>query len=207
MRKTILLAAAALLVLPWAVTEAQREQERGEQEQHARAGVQQEQQGVRSSAEERFSGTFELAGSRQQAQARVNRAIDEAVANMSWFQRGFARTRLREKNPVRDMTRIEVGDGNVTIEYGDATYTTPEGQWRTVTATGEQVRLLQQVVGDRIYQTFRTDDGEKLTVYSVSDDGRQLTLDITVSSPQLPVPLRYELDYRRTDGAPAVAAR
>lgn len=206
MRKTILLAAAALLVVPWAVTEAQREQQRGE-EQHARAGVQQEELGVRSSAEERLSGTFELAGSRQQAQARVNRAIDEAVANMSWFQRGFARTRLREKNPVRDTTRIEVGGGNVTIEYGDATYTTPEGQWRTVTATGEQVRLLQQVVGDRIYQTFRTDDGEKLTVYSVSDDGRQLTLDITVSSPQLPVPLRYELDYRRTDGAPAVAAR
>ncbi|MCZ7599136.1 MAG: hypothetical protein M5U09_17555 [Gammaproteobacteria bacterium] len=203
MRKTILLAAAALLVLPWAVTQAQREQE-----QHARAGVQQQEElGVRTSAEERLSGSFELAGSRQEAQARVNRAIDEAVANMSWFRRGFARTRLREKNPIRDTVRIDVGGGDVTIEYGDATYTTPEGQWRTVTATGEQVRLLQQVVGDRIYQTFRTEDGEKLTVYSVSDDGSRLTLDITVSSPQLPQPLRYDLDYRRTGGAPAVAAR
>ncbi len=210
MRKIIPWAAVAALAAPWAVTQAQEQprDQPGEQspEQHAAASTGGSQAGPQS-AEERLSGTFELVGSSAQARARVDRAIDETVSHVSGFKRPFASGRLREKNPVRDHVRTEVANGNVTIEYGDASYTTRDGQWQTVTATGEQVQLLQQVVGDRIYQTFRAEDGEKVTVYSVSEDGNSLRLDVTLTSPQLPEPLRYQLEYRRTGGESGVAMR
>lgn len=204
MRKSIAIAAVAMLAAPWAVTHAQQE----ERDRYAEARV---EGGAREQGEpnmeERLSGTWELSGSRDQAQARVNRAIDEAASHVSWIKRSFARSRLREKNPVRDRVRTEVSGENVTIEYGDMEYTTRESQWQTVTALGEPTQLLQQVVGDSIYQTFRSEEGEKVTIYRISEDGNRLTLDIIVTSPQLPEPLRYELSYRRTGGGGAVASR
>lgn len=209
MRKKLLLVAVAMLALPWAATRAQEERE-----QHARAGAEREvappeaaRPSGAASAEERLSGSFEIAGSHEQAEARVHRAIDEAVEHVSWVKRGFARARLREKNPVRDSLTIEVSGGQVTIAYGDDRYSTRDGQWQNVTALGEPVRLLQQVVGARIYQTFRTEEGEKVTVYTPSEDGRQMRLDVTITSPQLPEPVRYELTYRRADEGRRVAAR
>ncbi|HEY8430365.1 MAG TPA: hypothetical protein VIL20_18425 [Sandaracinaceae bacterium] len=200
MRKKLLLVGLAMLVLPWAATRAQEERQ-----EQTRAGAERDVAPAEAalpsgppSLEERLSGTFELAGSREEAEARVHRAIDEAVEQVSWFKRSFARARLREKNPVRESMTIEVGGGNVTIGYGRDRYTTRNGEWRNVTALGEPVQLLQQIVGSSIYQTFRSPEGEKVTVYTPSEDGRRMDLDVTITSPQLPQPVRYELSYRRT---------
>ena len=148
--------------------------------------------------ESELSGRYVLATSQREAQQAVYGAIDEAVGEMSFFLRPFARNRLREKNPVRRELEIDVSGNMVTVAYGEQRYRTPEGRWQTVTATGEQVQLLHQLRGNRLYQTFRSDDGEKLTVYTLSDDGRFVWLDVTVRSPQLPSPLTYRLSYRRT---------
>lgn len=145
-----------------------------------------------------LTGRYVLAGASEEARETVHRAIDEAVGEMSFFVRRVARSRLREKNPVRRELEIDVSGDMVTVAYGDQRYRSPEGRWQTVTATGEQVQLLHQLRGNRLYQTFRSDDGEKLTVYTLSDDGRFLWLDVTVRSPQLPSPLTYRLSYRRT---------
>jgi hypothetical protein len=213
MRTTTTLSVAALLVAAGvASARAQEQQQPQQQEQHARAETQPPIEEPRGQAEagdsdELLTGRFVLAGSQEQAEARVNDAIGRAVAEMGFITRGVAADRLREKNPVRRTVETEVDGERITITYGDATYETRSGDWQTVTATGEQVQLLQTASGDSIYQTFRAPDGEKSTVYRFSPDGQRLTLDITLTSPRLPEPLRYSLQYRRAGGEQPVAAR
>lgn len=144
-----------------------------------------------------MSGRFELGLTREEAVTRVNHAIDQIVSEMSWFRRSFAMRRLRSRNPVRDVIATEVRPGYVTVTYGDERHRTPVGQWQTVVAAGEPAELMHRVVGDRILQTFRTEEGQRDTVFVFSEDGRHLRLDVTVESPQLPRPLRYSLPYRR----------
>ncbi len=213
MRTTTTLSVAALLVAAGVAGARAQEQQQQEQqqEQHARAETQQRVEerppAESGDSEELLTGRFVLAGSQERAEARVNEAIGRAVAEMGFITRGVAADRLREKNPVRRTVETEVRGENISITYGDATYATRSGDWQTVTATGEQVELLQTASGNSIFQTFRAPDGEKTTVYRFSPDGERLTLDITLTSPRLPEPLRYSLQYRRAGGEQPVAAR
>lgn len=211
MRTTTTLSVAALLVAA-GVASARAQQQPQQQEQHARAETQPRVEEPRGQAEsgdseQLLTGRFVLAGSQERAEARVNDAIGRAVAEMGFITRGVAADRLREKNPVRRTVETEVQGERITITYGDATYETRSGDWQTVTATGEQVELLQTASDDAIYQTFRAPDGEKTTVYRFSPDGQRLTLDITLTSPRLPQPLRYSLQYRRAGSEQPVASR
>lgn len=159
----------------------------------------QEEEGEAAGAERAsLSGVYELAEPHAEAQQRLHAAIDRAADQVPFFLRGFARSRLREKNPVHRRIRVRVDGNTIAVAYENDRYETQEGQWTTVTAVGEPTQLLQQIVGRRIYQTFRTDEGTKQMVLTPSDDGRYLWLDVTVTSDRLPDPLRYRLRFRRT---------
>lgn len=144
-----------------------------------------------------LSGTFVLDEPVGAARQRVHAAIDRVAEDVSFFLRSFARSRLRDKNPIHRRIRTEVRGDRVVVSYDDDRYESRDGRWRTVTATGERVQLLQQVRGRRIYQRFRGDDGTKQMVLTLSEDGRHLWLDVTVTSERLPTPLRYRLRFRR----------
>lgn len=216
MRKTTLTLAALLIAGSWATTQAQEtpEPQPRESEQRAEARVPPEARttperrgGESGLNEELLTGRFTLAGSKERSEAQINEAISRAVADMSFLTRGIAADRLREKNPVRESVQTEVSGDRIAITYGDARYESRSGNWETVVATGEEVELLQTASGDAIYQTFRAEDGEKTTVYRFSPDGERLTLDITLTSPRLPAPLRYSLRYERAGGQQPVASR
>jgi hypothetical protein len=145
-----------------------------------------------------MSGRFELAEPRAQALQRVHEAIDRAVAPISFFGRGFAMRRLRDRNRVRDTITTEVSAVAIAVTLGDDRYRSVPGRSEPVLAAGEPLRLEQRVTDhDRFVQTFRAEQGEKETVFVFSPDGSALRLDVTVRSPRLPSPLRYSLSYRR----------
>jgi hypothetical protein len=52
-------------------------------------------------------------------------------------------------------------------------------------------------VGNKLAQEFKAEDGQRKNEYSVSADGRTLTLEVTVTSPRLAQPVRYRLVYDR----------
>jgi hypothetical protein len=52
--------------------------------------------------------------------------------------------------------------------------------------------------GGRLRQSFVAEDGRRDNHFTVSEDGRRLTLEVTVTSPRLSAPLRYRLNYVRT---------
>ncbi len=142
-----------------------------------------------------FPGRYVLAMPYDDAVRRIEGAIDAVAAEMNPLVRPIARGRLRATN--RAYREITVGDhrGQISVQYDDARYITRQDEWRTVDARGEQVRLLSQLQGSHLYQTFVGHDGRKLMVLTV--DSHSLWLDVTAEGPNLPSAVRYRLPYRR----------
>lgn len=193
--KTLIPITAALLFAPlagaWAQDAATRQapvsMRQGPQDRAQQQGA------------ELVQGTFTLAVPEEQARQSVLQAIDEAASHTGFFERGFVKSKLRDKNPVRSSVRTKVLGNELSVQYGDMRYQTVQGQWTTVTALGEQVRLQQWARGNQIVQKFRSGDGQKVSIMTFQPNG-QMVMDVTVTSPRLPQPLRYQLHYRRAGG-------
>jgi len=146
-----------------------------------------------------FEGSFSLVPARSDD---INRAIGRAVAGLNFAFRPIARSRLRRANTPYAAVMIERRGTDVAIglDAGDAIVTPASGapvRWRR--PDGEVLQVSTAWEGGRLRQSFVAEDGRRDNLYSVSEDGRLLTMDVTVSSPRLPEPLRYRLVYRRTD--------
>jgi hypothetical protein len=145
-----------------------------------------------------FEGTFSLVPAQSDD---IHQAIDRAVAGLNFAFRPIARTRLRRSNTPYATVRIERRGEEMAIgldAVGDAIVTPASGapvRWRR--ADGELLQVSTAWEGGRLRQSFVAEDGRRDNLYSLSEDGRLLTMEVTVSSPRLREPLRYRLVYRR----------
>ena len=141
-------------------------------------------------------GTFVL---NRPASDDVHRAIETTVGRMNFIARPIARSRLRKTNPVHDRVVIAWTPAQVSVTTGEAAPVTSApgvtGRWRR--GDGETFGLTQRWDGPRLVQTFRADDGARTNTYTLSPDGRTLSLDVQITSPRLPRPLAYRLVYER----------
>jgi hypothetical protein len=148
----------------------------------------------------RFAGTYRYAGSAQQEDAR-RAAIDRAVEGMSVFIRSSARSRVSattqilgsysfsfesEKILVRPQSRPEMISGD-------------RGEFVDYVYNGKRSKLTQRFFGDRISQIFVSDDGRRENEYTLSEDGKVMTLKVTLSSSKLSSPVVYRLSYEKAD--------
>ena len=143
-------------------------------------------------------GTFVL---NRSASADVNAAVERAVAPLNVVVRQIARPRLRRTNQpygriVLNWSPTEV---SITTDARSAIRTSPAGtaiRWRRP-EDGEWLNVSTIWQGERLQQTFAAEDGQRVNLYTLSPDGRTLTLDVTVTSPRLPRPLTYRLVYAK----------
>ena len=137
----------------------------------------------------------------------INAAINTAVARMNVVVRQIARPRLRSTNTLYPRIVVQYDQNTVQVNLAGRNANSPaNGQpvlWqRTTGATcremkGDCVRLSTEWTGGNLTQTFRAEDGQRVNVYSVSPDGRTMTMNVTITSPRLPRPLTYKLVYDR----------
>jgi hypothetical protein len=131
----------------------------------------------------------------------INRAIEQGVASMSFITRPIARGRLRKTNvPYRTLRISHTASEITTIPDSRAPVVSPSNgatvKWRR--EDGEMFDVSTSWEGSSLRQSFRADDGQRVNVYSLSPDGRTLTMHVTVTSPRLPKPISYSLKYART---------
>lgn len=148
-------------------------------------------------ANDALKGTFTL---NRQASDDVNAAINQAVQRMNFVTRPVARGRLRNTNQPYQRIVIDWSGGNVSVTTdARAPIVSPAAgtavAWRR--EDGEQFQLTQRWEGGKLHQRFSADDGSRENVFSVSPDGQTMTMEVTVTSPRLPQPLRYKLVYTR----------
>jgi hypothetical protein len=138
-----------------------------------------------------------------QSEEVIDAAIEAAVGQLNFAARPFARARLKKVNLA--LRRVEIarnGDG-VAITLGTATpvVATPgagavkwmrdDGDVFDVVVTWEEGTLVQTATSGESHRTNR---------FSLSADGAVLTMAVTLTGPQLHVPARYQLTFRRETG-------
>ena len=150
-----------------------------------------------SAQESTMRGTFTI--NRQQSD-NVNRAIETAVARMSFVTRPIARGRLRRTNAVYQRVVVNYTPAQVSTTFDQRRPVESPANGQPVKWTredGEKFDLSTEWQGGRLVQTFRAEDGSRTNTYTISPDGRTLTMHVTLRSPRLSAPLEYNLVFNR----------
>jgi hypothetical protein len=149
---------------------------------------------------QRFAGTYR---SRlpDGGGALIRAAIESVVVDMAPARESIARRRLLASDPpIPSVTITPRGEGLV-IDYtgGRRNETQQLGTFASnPTADGGTVDVKHDVIGSRIRETYRERRGGAVHLFSLSGDGRELTLEATIRSPHLPAPISYSLVFERT---------
>lgn len=149
-------------------------------------------------AAQRFEGTWRLAQPRDEAQQVVSEAVEDAANQFNFMIRGIARSRLREGTPVHSRVEVSFEGDQVTVRFGDESYTTTLGRTEVRrNPEGEEMRVTQRIrPNGQLEQVFETEGGTRRYVYTPLSDGR-MRIATTTDSPQMPQPMYFMLDYRR----------
>ncbi|MDB4951404.1 MAG: hypothetical protein JWM27_4053 [Gemmatimonadetes bacterium] len=144
-----------------------------------------------------FVGTYTL---NARASDSVERAINEAASHMMFLIRGFGRSRMRGTNTAyHRVTIAEPGtDFAIAFDQRAAVHSPSNGTAVPWTREdGEKMQVSTHVTDGKLVQTFTPPDGRRVNTYSLSPDGKTLTMEVVVTSPKLPQPLHYRLVFDR----------
>jgi hypothetical protein len=130
----------------------------------------------------------------------VNEVIDDAVGKLNFLTRDIARDRLKKLNPAYHQVVIisSPNEISVSVDNQRPLRTPPKGApvaW--VGPDGGRVNARMQLAGRRLAQTFTSAAGRRVNDYTLSPDGRTLTMQVTETSPRLSQPIVYKQIYRR----------
>ena len=144
-----------------------------------------------------LNGSYSLVGN---GGAEINRAIEQAIAKMSFVVRPIARGRLRRTNLPYATIQLGITSNQITIDTrnGNPITTPADGtpiEWKR--EDGEVLRVSTEWRNGALQQTFVADDGQRVNVYTLGAGGTTMELRVTVTSPRLPAPVTYTLRYRR----------
>jgi hypothetical protein len=130
----------------------------------------------------------------------INKVIENSVERLNFLRRDIARGRLEKLNPAYRQVVITSSPNeiSVTVDNQPPLRTPAKGApvaW--VGPDGGQVNASMQLAGGRLEQTFTAADGRRVNDYTVSPDGRRLTMQVTETSPRLSQTITYKQVYRR----------
>jgi hypothetical protein len=135
----------------------------------------------------------------------VPAAIERAVAQMSLLTRAIGRSRLRATNQPPADVRFALPPDSVVVHYAGqpefrARRDGSPREWRNTAGEPFEARATLSAATDGrvvLRQSFSADDGRRENTWTLDATGTALTLDVQVSSPRLPQPLRYRHVFRR----------
>jgi hypothetical protein len=145
-----------------------------------------------------FDGTYKLDDAQSD---NIDNAIDRGMNGLNFLVRHFARDRLKKLNPAYRTVSISSSAREISIvvdnqpalklpaDGSTVVYTSPAGNKTNVKVRFEGAHLLQE---------FDSADGHRVNDYTLSPDGRVLTMQVTETSSRLSAPIKYKQVYRRT---------
>lgn len=130
----------------------------------------------------------------------INDVIENAVGKMNFLKRLVARGRLKKLNPVYQQVAITSSSNEISVTVDNQpTLRTPANgtpvAW--VGPDGGKVNASMQLSGGHLVQTFTSADGRRVNDYTLSPDGRTLTMQVTETSSRLSQPITYKQIYGR----------
>lgn len=132
----------------------------------------------------------------------VDKAIDAAVKEVSFLVRGTARSRLRKINVSYKRISISLTETDVSIAVDQLQPLRTPLNGAPVDWTredGDKLKVSTVWEGVKLKRTFKADGGERINTYSLSADGKTLTMHVSVTSTHFKQPLTYKLVYQRSN--------
>lgn len=144
-----------------------------------------------------FDGTYKLDNA---ASDNIDNAIDQGVKGLNFLIRHFARTRLKNLNPAYGTVSIasSAREISIVVDSKPALKMRTDGSAVVWTSPGGgKTNVKARLVGGHLLQEFDSTDGHRVNDYTLSADGRVLTMQVTETSSRLSAPVKYKQVYRR----------
>jgi hypothetical protein len=147
---------------------------------------------------EAFAGEYTFVGGQKERDG-IDAAVETSVESLSPVIRGIGRKRLVESNQVPKLLKIAVTGDDVEILFDGDGYTAKLGDApvQTKSSQGDKVKVSHRLRGNKLTESIEGGQGGRKNEFRLSSDGARLTVDVTVSSPQLPVAVEYRLTFKR----------
>ncbi|MDF1561971.1 MAG: hypothetical protein P1V51_02945 [Deltaproteobacteria bacterium] len=146
-----------------------------------------------------FAASFRFTGGDREDAARLE-AIDECVDEMLFVARPFARSRLRSATVISKEIAFDVSEAVLAIrDAGERPLLVPlEGKpVQHVSKAGDELETTLKRDGRKLVLRTLNERGGEERVLTLSPDGKKLTIEVTIFADPLPLPIRYQLSYRR----------
>lgn len=144
-----------------------------------------------------LSGTWTYAGDETEEQKRKT-SIEAATQSVPGFFRGRVRNQLSDR--TKPVSELELAVQGEQVRFSG------DGHKLSLKAGDEPVRIKQdgktgevsvRFEGTYLVLTSAGDKGQRVTTYSVSSDGDELTVAVRMSGEKLSSPIVYRSTYRR----------
>jgi hypothetical protein len=113
--------------------------------------------------------------------------------------RSRARERLDDRTTPPSKLRIVVkGDQVELTGRGQTLFLTVGGPAVPVESEGRRGRAQATRRNGNLVITLQGDNGERTTIYRLSEDGQRLALDVDFTAQRLSTPVRYRVTYKRS---------
>jgi hypothetical protein len=144
-----------------------------------------------------LTGTWRHEASKTEATEREE-AIDNATLEMGFLIRGRAREHLREATqPWKVLTLTVVNDQLSLSSNGRSIKITIDGPPTQVSGERGAGTTRARYEDGKLVMVAQTEAGTRTTVFHPSDDGKHLTLEVSLASQKLGKPLCYRETYVR----------
>jgi hypothetical protein len=151
-------------------------------------------------AKDDFAGIYTSKNGVKKERKAINKVIEAVVDDMSFVKRPFARSALKDSTKPCPTLELAFSGDQITIYcktrspirsplVGTAVDWTNED--------GDPHRVSQKLEKGRIVQVFRGEDGSRKNVYTLQKGGKELKLEVTITSDDLPRALTYTRVFRR----------
>ncbi|MEM9491472.1 MAG: hypothetical protein AAGC55_20170 [Myxococcota bacterium] len=147
-----------------------------------------------------LNGTYVIKDSKQ-AQKTIDQAIERTVSDVSRLFRGKARDALKSRQRLCPKLSLAIAsDATITCVTAGRSVSAPSsGASKKVKGKdGKTAHISHKPSGNRLVQTIKGENGTSKVTYTLSADGKTLTLSVHMSSSKLDTPLRFSLTYIRS---------
>lgn len=144
-----------------------------------------------------FDGAYVFDGGQKQRDG-VGEAIEASVAAINPIVRKLGRERLQETNPVPKHLSIQVEDHAVAILFdGEGHNAKLDGTPLEAKSSEGKVKVSHRMRGPKLTELLDGVGGDRHNDFKLSADGARLTVRVKITSSHLPVPVEYDLTYKR----------
>ena len=148
-------------------------------------------------AEPVLTGELRFVGGQRQRDL-VTQAIERSVQSLPRFQE-VARRRLTQDNAIPETVRMSMDGADLVVIYGDqapqrAPLDGSPREWKN--PEGQTISLTHELREGRLVQTTWGGGGRRVMVWTFDHERGLVRVHSTMSSPRLPVPVRYRLTFK-----------